>query len=103
MTRAIFHPAARRELEETIDHYNTERQGLGREFQEEVQRVLTLLIRFSRLGQPVRGSVRRMMLSRFPYHLYYRLLETDNLRILAVAHNRHTGLVSNRALTTVSR
>jgi len=36
MTRAIFHPSARRELEETIDYYNAERQGLGKEFREEV-------------------------------------------------------------------
>jgi len=88
MTRAIFHPAARRELEETIDYYNAERQGLGREFREEVQRVINLLTRFPRLGQPVRGSVRRVMLARFPYHIYYRLLESGYLRILAVAHNR---------------
>ena len=88
MTQAIFHPVARRELEEAIDYYNAERQGLGREFREEVQRVIDLLTRFSRLGQPVRGSVRQMMLSRFPYHIYYRFLESDNLRILAVAHDR---------------
>ena len=88
MTQVIFHPAARRELEEAIDSYNAERQGLGRELREEVQRVLALLTKFPRLGQPVRGSVRRMMLSRFPYHIYYRLLESNNLRILAVAHNR---------------
>ena len=56
MTQAIFHPAARRELEEAIDHYNAERQGLGREFREEVERVLALLTRFPRLGQPVRGK-----------------------------------------------
>ena len=53
-----------------------------------VQRVLALLTRFPRLGQPVRGSVRRMMLSRFPYCIYYRLLTPDTLRVLAVAHNR---------------
>ena len=88
MTQAILHPAARWELEEANDHYYAERQGLGREFREEVQRVLALLTRFPRLGQPVRGSVQRMMLSRFPYYIYYRLLESDNLRILAVAHNR---------------
>ena len=88
MTQAIFHPIARRKLEEAIDYYNAERQGLGSEFREEVQRVLALLTRFPRLGQPVRGSVRRMILSRFPYHIYYRLLASDNLRILAVAHNR---------------
>jgi toxin ParE1/3/4 len=105
MTQAIFHPAAGRELEEAIDHYNAERQGLGREFREEVQRVLALLTRFPRLGQPVRGSVRRIMLSRFPYHIYYRLLESDNLRILAVAHNRRRPeywVVGNRALTMAS-
>ena len=87
MTQTIFHPVARRELEEAIDYYNAERQGLGSAFREEVQRVLALLTRFPRLGQPVRGNVRRMMLSRFPYHIYYRLLASDNLRILAVAHN----------------
>ena len=88
MTQTIFHPVARRELEEAIDYYNAESQGLGSEFREEVQRVLALLTRFPRLGQPVRGSVRRMMLSRFPYCIYYRLLAPDTLRILAVAHNR---------------
>jgi hypothetical protein len=36
MTQAIFHPIARRELEEAIDYYNAERQGLGSEFREEV-------------------------------------------------------------------
>ena len=87
MTRATFHPAARGELEETIDYYNGERQGLGTEFREEVQYVLALLTKFPGLEQPVRGSVRRMMLSRFPYHIHYRLLESDNLRILAIAHN----------------
>ena len=88
MTQAIFHPIARRELEEAIDYYNAESQGLGSEFREEVQRVLALLTRFPRLGQPVRGRVRRMMLSRFPYCIYYRLLAPDTLRVLAVAHNR---------------
>ena len=88
MTQAIFHPVARRELEEAIDYYNAERQGLGSEFREEVQRVLALLTRFPRLGQAVRGNVRRMMLSRFSYCIYYRLLTPDTLRILAVAHNR---------------
>jgi toxin ParE1/3/4 len=88
MTQAIFHPVARRELEEAIDYYNAESQGLGSEFREEVQRVLALLTRFPRLGQPVRGSVRRMMLSRFPYCIYYRPLTPDTLHILAVAHNR---------------
>jgi len=88
MTHAVFHSVARRELEEAIDYYNAERQGLGSEFREEVQRVLALLSSFPRLGQPVRGSVRRMMLSRFPYGIYYRPLSPDTLRILAVAHNR---------------
>jgi hypothetical protein len=73
MTQAIFHPVARRELAAAIAYYNVERQGLGSEFREEVQRVLALLTRFPGLGQPVRGSVRRIMLSRFPYHIYYLL------------------------------
>lgn len=88
MTRAIFHPAARRELEETVDRYDTEEQGLGREFREEVQRVLEPLVLFPRLGQPVRGNIRRAVLSRFPYQVYYRLLDSGDLRVLAVAHHR---------------
>jgi plasmid stabilization system protein ParE len=62
MTRAFFHPAAQRELQEAVDRYNAEEQRLGTEFREEVQRVLELLGRFPRLGQSVRGSIRRAVL-----------------------------------------
>ena len=88
MTRAIFHPSARRELEDAVDEYNGETEGLGTEFREEAQRVIALLMRFPRLGQVVLGNVRRVVLSRFPYQIFYRVLESDNLRILAIGHHR---------------
>lgn len=42
------------------------------------------------------------MLSRFPYYIYYRLLESGCLRILTVAHNRRRlsiGVAGNSVLT----
>ena len=46
MKRMFFHPAARQELEDTIDYYDAERRGSGREFREEVQQSLGLSTRF---------------------------------------------------------
>ena len=107
MTQAIFHPAARQELEEAIDHYNAERQGLGQEFREEVQRILALLSRFPQLGQPVRGSVRRVMLSRFPYHISTTGFSNQTIFVFWLSHTivegQSTGEVGNRALTTACR
>jgi plasmid stabilization system protein ParE len=91
MTQAIFHPAARRELEEAIDHYNAERQGLGREFREEVQRVLALLTRFLGLGNLSEEAC----------------FSTQTISVFWLSHTivegQSTGVIGSRTLITACR
>lgn len=80
-----FHPAVRGEIDHAHDWYEQRQPGLGRDFLDEVERVLGEII-----ADPVRygfadADIREGLLSRFPYAIYYRVL-TDRIRVLAVFH-----------------
>lgn len=79
--------AAERELADAAAFYEQERAGLGDEFLRDVRRLSGLLIDHPHLGQPVSANRRALLLSRFPYRLIYDI-ETNGIRILAVAHQR---------------
>lgn len=60
-------------------------KGLGLEYLNEVQNLINFLIRYPEAGQVVQGSIRRIILPKFPYSLMYRLIENGQIRILAIA------------------
>ena len=80
--RVPFDPEATEEFFEAMRWYESARPGLGWEFLGEVHRAVTLIEKHPDIGSPVRGSIRRVLLRRFPYWLYYRV-EGDVLRVLA--------------------
>jgi plasmid stabilization system protein ParE len=80
-----FHPAVRDEIDDAHDWYEQRQLGLGRDFLDEVQRVLAAIT-----ANPARygfadADIREGLLTRFPYAVYYRVL-TDRIRVLAVYH-----------------
>ncbi len=80
-----FHPAVRDEIDDAYDWYEQRRPGLGRDFLDEVQRVLSEVT-----ANPARygfadADIREGPVTRFPYAVYYRVL-TDRIRVLAVYH-----------------
>lgn len=80
-----FHPTVRDEINDAHDWYEEQRSGLGRDFLEEVAKVLAdVLANPARYGF-AEGDIREGPLSRFPYAVYYRVL-TDRIRVLAVYH-----------------
>ncbi len=89
--RVRFHPAARDELREAAVWYERARPGLGFEFQAEVDAVLDRLATRSLPGVQVQAetgqTVSKVFLQRFPYAIYFELLE-DQCVIWAVAHGR---------------
>jgi plasmid stabilization system protein ParE len=88
MSRVLrFDAAAERELNEAVDFYDLESSGLGDVLLAEVEHALTQVEAFPEAAQPLRDGVRRRLLHRFPYALLYSL-RTDEVRILAVAHQR---------------
>ena len=72
---------------EASNRYEAESQGLGREFLEDVQRVIDTIREHPKLGQKIGGELRRVLLRRFPFSLIY-VDQTDSILVVAVAHQR---------------
>ena len=95
--RVVLHPEARAELRAAALWYEQRRGGLGDEFIAEVTQILDQLtttpLRFP-LWPGAFGrdpSIRRAVLSRFPYMLAYEIHSNDVL-VLAIAHGRRRPL-----------
>jgi toxin ParE1/3/4 len=88
MKPVVFNPLAEKELFDAAAYYEDQRSGLGLEYLKEVEHAVIFLIRYPESGSMVQGSVRRLVLPKFPYSLLYRVLENDQIRILAVAHHK---------------
>lgn len=89
--RLIYHPDAEAELIGAARFYEQRVKGLGVEFLDAVDRDILTIQQAPHRWRPLEGDVRRHLLSRFPYAIYYRAL-TDEMRILAFAHHsRHPG------------
>jgi plasmid stabilization system protein ParE len=67
--------------------YEERREGLGATFAAAVERAIER-IRERPLAYPrVRGETRRAVLRRFPYGVYFQVLE-DEIVVLAIMHGR---------------
>lgn len=86
-----FHEAAAQELTEAAAFYEAECPGLGVSFLADVEGALQRLGEFPESGARHPGGLRRQVLLRFPYTLWYSL-RPDQLRILAVAHEKRRPL-----------
>ena len=82
-----FHPAAELELAAAMRTGESRASGLGRDFLNEVERVVVLLCDLPDIGERLDDRRRRFPLQRFPYGVIYRVAD-DTLRILAIAHRR---------------
>jgi toxin ParE1/3/4 len=88
MRNVVFHPLAEQELIEAAAYYQEQKLELGLEYLEEVEHAINFLIRYPEAGSIIRGSIRRLTLPKFPNYLLYRLLENEQIRILALAHHK---------------
>lgn len=88
MKTVVFNSLAEQELADAVVYYEEQRPELGLEYLEEVEHAVNLLRRYPETGSKVRGSVRRLILPRFPYSLLYRILENGQIRVLAIAHHK---------------
>ena len=85
--RIRFHPDAEDEYVAAVQWYEERVRGLGRRFEDEVDKALSTAAEAP--GRwPVEGQgCRRVLLRRFPYRLVY-LLEDEDLWVVALAHQR---------------
>jgi toxin ParE1/3/4 len=87
--RLIYHPEAEVELIEAARFYEQRVSTLGAQFLDAVDRAILIILDAPDRWRIVEADVRRYLMPRFPYAIYYRALP-DHIRILAFKHHsRH--------------
>jgi len=80
-----FHPEAELELYEAAAFYEAALSGLGRDFTDEVERVVNILLEHPELGAKVDKNLRHFVLRRFPFSVVYAATG-QVVYIVAIAH-----------------
>ncbi len=85
--RIRVHSDAATELVEAVRWYDSKRRGLGGEFVDEVAEAIDRVAQNPKAGGPLSADdkTRRVLVSRFPYQLVYRL-RPGEVVVVAVAH-----------------
>jgi len=83
--RLISEPAVDRDVEAAYDWYEKEQSGLGLEFLHELRKTYDRISQGPLKYQALRGGIRRALLRRFPYAVYFDP-QGDSVVILAVLH-----------------
>ena len=86
--RVVYRLAAARDIEKARAWYETERSGRGGRFQLAVEALVQVIGDHPDAFPVVRANVRRAFVSRFPYALYYQLLDDETLEVIACLHTR---------------
>ena len=81
----IFHYESERELESGFLWYEEQVAGLGYAFLEGVYSAIRRIKQYPRVGNDFGEEVRRVLIRRFPYCLWYAV-EEEVVVIYAVAH-----------------
>lgn len=71
------------------DWYDAQRPGLGNDFVRALERVIHLVSELPQAFPEVAVGLRRALLGRFPYALYYRL-EGDVVDVIGCLHTRQS-------------
>lgn len=83
----IFRPQAEAELLDARTWYEQQRSGLGQAFAAAVDRAIAGIVQNPLAYPQVHGEIRRALVQRFPYGIYFRVAP-DELVVLAVMHGR---------------
>jgi toxin ParE1/3/4 len=81
----IVRPAAAADIDSAYEWYEREREGLGEEFLQEVRATLKLVLSMPEGYPVVERRTRRALIHRFPYGLFYRIVD-DTIVFVACFH-----------------
>jgi toxin ParE1/3/4 len=90
--RIEYHPALETDLREVVDFYNSRSSGLGAEFLSDFEMLVLRIAFYPQLWRTVENEIRRALMPRFPYCVYFRIINEELIRITVVKHQRqHPG------------
>jgi plasmid stabilization system protein ParE len=81
----ILHPEALEEYSESATYYAETSPELAYAFIEEVEKGIAKILSHPEAWQAVEEDVRRHLIKRFPFGIYYTI-ETDYISIIAIMH-----------------
>jgi plasmid stabilization system protein ParE len=85
--RLVIRKAAKQDLQQAFDYYQLCLPNLGHEFLLSVDAKMHAIQRMPKRYRQVYGVIRRAVVQRFPYYIYF--IETEQLiSVLAVLHAR---------------
>jgi plasmid stabilization system protein ParE len=87
MKKVLFLEEAKTELIDIVDYYEQIYPGLGLDFEQEVKKVLDLILEFPDICSELKDGTKRMSTHRFPYQVIFYPSGTV-LWIIAVAHHK---------------
>ena len=83
----VFRPEVREELEEVYHWYESQQPGLGDDFLDCVDEILDRICQMPESYPVVYRDVRRAVVRRFPYAVYYRIV-SSRVIVTAIFHGR---------------
>lgn len=86
MRSVVFGPAARAEMLDAVDWYDTHAPGLGEQFVAEVDAAIARIAANPQQFPAILKEVRRARLHRFPYALFFRADHTG-IYVFACFHS----------------
>ena len=73
------------EIEDAKEYYNLQQKGLGDSFKSDLKNSINNIENFPTMYPNIRNNMKRCILHRFPYSIFYAL-KNDTILILSVAH-----------------
>ncbi len=83
----VFRPEVREELDEAYSWYESQKLGLGDEFLDCVDETVNRISQMPESYVIVYGDIRRAVVRRFPYAVYYRIV-SSRVIVTAIFHGR---------------
>jgi len=95
--RLELRPEAFADIAEAFSWYEAQRTGLGAEFERELDRTFHLIVAMPGAGPVVHRTLRRALVRRFPFAVYY-VLSAELIEVRGVLHgSRHPRTWRRRA------
>ncbi len=80
-------PLAQRDIAEVAYYYNEQQPGLDQDFLQEVDATVEQICSGPLRFEQVKPGIRRCLLNRFPYGIYFRMPDENTVRIIVVRHH----------------
>jgi len=85
--KITFLKPAEKELDDAVEYYESEQEGLGIRFQAEVARSLSRIVRQPLSFQEIGKYSRRCLVHKFPYGVIFQYKEVqEEILVVCIAH-----------------